>query len=102
MYTKVLAKRLRIYIETFKEYYKCFAAYLRWDSDSWHAVEIVSREINIKILNLAPKHTPKEEVEEVSLGGLYEDPDLVLITPSSTSRLRSELVKLINLYLNEK
>ena len=38
LYVQVLVKRLKAYIETFKDYYEHFAAYLRWDSDSWRAV----------------------------------------------------------------
>ena len=99
LYIQVLVKRLKAYIETFKDYYEYFAAYLRWDSDSWRAVEIVSKSLGIKIPNLAPKSVPKEEVNDVSLGGLYVDPDLVLITPTSVLKLRNELTKLIKLYL---
>lgn len=95
LYTEILAKRLKTYIVRFKDYYQRFAAYLRWDSDSWRAVHIVSRELGIEIPNLAPKYVPEEEIEEISLRGLYEDHDLVLITPSSTTRLRNELAKLI-------
>lgn len=95
LYIEVLAKRLKAYITTFKDYYHRFAAYLRWDSDSWCAVQIVSKELGIEIPNLASRNVPEEEIEEISLKGLYEDPDLVLITPSSTTRLRNELAKLI-------
>lgn len=101
MYTRILADRLKTYIERFKEYYLSFAAYLRWDSDSWHAVEIVSKELGIYIPNLASRTVPKEEVLDASLGGLYEDPDLVLITPSSIIRLRKSLSKLISIYLDK-
>ncbi|WFO75695.1 DUF5591 domain-containing protein [Desulfurococcaceae archaeon MEX13E-LK6-19] len=102
MYTKVLASRLKTYIETFREYYTQFAAYLRWDSDSWKAVEIVSNELGIKIPNLAPSTIPAEELEEVRLGGLYDDPDLVLITHTSLSKLRENLAKLVDLSKSKK
>jgi len=98
-YTEVLAKRLKTYIEKFKGYYRAFVAYLRWDSDSWHAVEIVSRELGVKIPNLAPRFVPPQEVNEIGLEGLYEDPDLTLITPSALSTLRRNLIELINRHL---
>jgi len=98
IYTKVLANRLKVYIEKFRDYYLSFAAYLRWDSDSWHAIEIVSKELGIDIPNLAPKTVSMEEVINVSLRGLYEDPDLVLITQSSITKLRNHLSKLVSMY----
>ncbi len=98
LYTKVLAERLKTYVEAFRNYYKCFAAYLRWDSDSWRAVEVVSKELGMEIPNLAPENVPREELIEVSLRGLYDDPDMVLITPSSTLKLRNELSKLVSSY----
>ncbi len=99
LYIEVLAKRLRMYIEKFRDYYRCFAAYLRWDSDSWKAVEIVSRELGIEIPNLAPKEVPRKEVEEMSLNGLYDDVDLVLITPTATTSLRDKLLEIIKQYI---
>lgn len=94
-YTEVLAERLRKYIERFMSYYGCFAAYLRWDSDSWRAVRIVAEELGMDIPNLAPKEVPAGELKELSLGGLYEDPDMALVTPSSTNQLARGLRELI-------
>ncbi len=95
LYTDVLAGRLKRYIRAFKCYYEHLAAYLRWDSDSWRAVEIVSGDLGIEIPNLAPRSASEGEVEEASLNGLYDDPDLILITRSSTSKLRRGLSELI-------
>ncbi len=94
-YTRVLEKRLKEYIITFRSYYDRFAAYLRWNSDSWKAVEKVSQELGIEIPNLAPKTVPREEIIEASLNGLYEDEDIVLITEASLKSLREKLVKLL-------
>ncbi len=94
-YTRVLEKRLKEYISTFRSYYDRFAAYLRWNSDSWKAVEKVSQELGIEIPNLAPKTVPREEIIEASLNGLYEDEDIVLITETSLKNLREKLVKLL-------
>lgn len=94
-YTEVLVERLKKYIETFRSYYGCFAAYLRWDSDSWKAVKVVAEVLGIDIPNLAPKEIVEEELRELSLGGLYEDPDMVLITPSSTKQLAGKLGELV-------
>ena len=69
LYVQVLTKRLKAYIEAFKGYYKCFTSYLRWDSDSWRAVEAVSKSLNIEIPNLAPRNVPKEEIDHMTLGG---------------------------------
>ncbi len=94
-YTRVLEKRLKEYISTFRSYYDRFAAYLRWNSDSWKAVEKVSQELGIEIPNLAPKTVSREEIIEASLNGLYEDEDIVLITETSLKNLREKLVKLL-------
>lgn len=95
VYTQVLAERLKKYIEAFRSYYGCFAAYLRWDSDSWRAVRMVADELGISIPNLAPKEVSREELRELSLGGLYEDPDMVLVVPSSTAYLAERLGDLL-------
>ncbi len=94
-YTRVLEKRLKKYISTFRSYYDRFAAYLRWNSDSWKAVEKVSQELGIDIPNLVPKTVSREEIIEASLNGLYEDEDIVLITEVSLKSLREKLVKLL-------
>ncbi len=95
IYTQVLYNRLKKYIETFSGYYGCFAAYLRWDSDSWRSVQLVAEELGIDIPNLAPKEVSEEELRELSLGGLYEDPDMVLVTSSSTAYLVKGLRSLV-------
>ncbi|MCE4599704.1 MAG: DUF5591 domain-containing protein [Desulfurococcales archaeon] len=95
-YTRVLAERLTGYLSKFREYYEGFAAYLRWDSDSWRAVVIASRRIGIDIPNLAAKRVDKSEVEKMGLGlGYDEDPDIVLITDSSLNSLRKGLDNLL-------
>ncbi len=87
-YTKVLARRLEAYLRRHGWRYSKIAAYLRWDSDSWKAVKVVAGNLGLSIPNLAPKSVPDEELREVSLNGLYEDPDLVLITRSALKTLR--------------
>ncbi|NPA04989.1 MAG: hypothetical protein GXO09_02695 [Crenarchaeota archaeon] len=94
-YVRVLASRLEKYIGRFRGYYTGFAAYLRWDSDSWRAVRLASSRLGIEIPNLAPRSVPGEEVWEVSLHGVYRDPDLVLITPSSLRGLADGLRRLL-------
>jgi hypothetical protein len=91
-YTKVLSERLIGYLRKNMGYYKEIAAFLRWDSDSWKAVEIASKALNFRVDNLAPASVDREEVEDVSLNGLYKDEDLVLITPSAL-RLLKEGIK---------
>jgi len=96
LYSEVLAKRLKMFIEAFRSYYGCFAAYLRWDSDSWRAVRVVADELGIEIPNLAPKEVNEDELRELSLGGLYSDPDMVLVTPSATAYLARTLEELVD------
>ena len=91
-YREVLARRVRGYIERFRDYYDRFAAYLRWDSDSWAALRSVSEELGLDIPNLAPREVPRAEVEEAGLGlGYEEDPDIVLVTRSALATLKKSL-----------
>ncbi len=94
-YVEVLRRRLKAYLKKNLNHYGKVAAYLRWDSDSWKAVKMVGEDIGINIPNLAPKSFDPEEIKEVSLEGLYQDEDLVLITPSSLRKLREGIVKII-------
>ncbi len=96
-YTAVLADRLEAYLRTHGRRYGGFAAYLRWGSDSWRAVEEVSRRLKVDIPNLAPRESevPEREVREAGLGGLYEDEDLVLITPTALKTLKEGLRRLL-------
>ncbi len=94
-YTKVLAVRLEAYLRKHGWRYSKIAAYLRWDSDSWRAVRAVAKNLGLSIPNLAPKSVPGNELEEVSLNGLYEDPDLILITKSALNALRDGVKALL-------
>ncbi len=94
LYTEVLAERLKGYLQKHGSRYEMLACYLRWDSDSYAAVRIVEKELGVSIPNLAPNNVPAEEVSEISLG-IYEDPDLVLITRTSLEQLKNELRKLL-------
>ena len=95
-YIKVLSCRLLKYLRKNLRYYHRLAAYLRWDSESWRSVELVSRDLGINIPNLAPKYVPEAEIHEVSLEELYNDEDLILVTPTSLKALRSGLEKILN------
>ena len=95
-YRSVLRDRIIAYLEAFGEYYRGFAAYLRWDSDSWAALKDAAETLGVQVENLAAREVPREELEEVSLGGLYQDPDLILVTRSSLNRLVDGLKKLLS------
>ncbi len=91
-YTFVLKRRIIDYIKRFREYYEGFAAYLRWNSDSWRALEEASRSLGIQIENLAPHSVSKVELEEAGLGlGYDEDPDIILITETALNGLKKWL-----------
>ncbi len=94
-YVEVLSDRLAQYLRKNMRYYEGLAAFLRWSSDSWRAVEEVSKALGVEIPNLAPKDIPSSEVTEVSLEGLYQDPDLELITPTALEFLRSGVEKIL-------
>ncbi|MEB3755543.1 MAG: DUF5591 domain-containing protein [Desulfurococcales archaeon] len=87
-YKLVLKQRIKGYIEKFGGYYDRYAAYLRWDSDSWNALREISEEQGLIIPNLAAKNIPSGELDELDLGLGYKlDPDLELITPTSLKNL---------------
>jgi hypothetical protein len=83
------------YLTKFKDFYGRCAAYLRWDSDSYRAITIVEKQLNLSIPNLAPKNIPKKELEAVSLS-IYKDPDLLLITPTALKGLIEGLIRLLS------
>ena len=95
-YRSVLRDRIIAYLEVFRGYYRGFAAYLRWDSDSWAALRDAAETLGLHIENLAAREAPREELEEVSLGGLYQDPDLILVTRSSLNKLVDGLRRLLS------
>ncbi len=90
-YTEILSERIKQYFEKHGNYYKKIAAYLRWDSDSWRAVEKAMKQLGKNIVNLTPKSISPEEIDEASLQGLYEDPDIQLITNTSLKSLKIKL-----------
>ncbi len=96
VYSKVLAERLKEYIQTFRDYYENFACYLRWDSDSYRAVRIVEKALKIEIPNLSlpSQKIPKSQIEKVSLG-IYDDEDLILVTPKNLRNLCKMLLKIV-------
>jgi len=89
LYREVTYERVKRFLEKFRDYYGKFVCYLRWDSDSFAAVSRASIELGLEVVNLAarPEEIPEEELREVSLGGMYQDPDLVLITRTSLNKL---------------
>jgi predicted RNA-binding protein len=96
-YRQVLKERIKDYITHFGKYYVRFAAYLRWNSDSWAALKSAAEELNMEIPNLAPESVPVDQIYEASLG-LPEytvDEDLVLVTRDARKRLREELSKML-------
>ncbi|RLE55830.1 MAG: hypothetical protein DRJ40_07360 [Thermoprotei archaeon] len=98
LYREVTCERLRLFLSRFRSYYECFVSYLRWDSDSYAALERACSMLGIEVKNLAARvnEVPPHELDEVSLGGYYDDPDLILITPTSLSKLISGLREILS------
>ena len=94
-YRSILRDRIIAYLEAFGDRYAGFAAYLRWDSDSWAALRDAADYLGVRVENLAAESVSEEELREVSLGGLYRDPDLVLVTRRSLERLTEGLRRLL-------
>lgn len=95
-YTSVLARRLEEYMRRFQDDYTGWAAYLRWDSDSWKALQTAAGRLGVSVPNLAPKTVPRGEVEEAGLGlGYDRDPDIVLVTRTSLQALKRGLKELL-------
>ena len=90
-YSKVLCKRLVSYILKFRKYYNKYACYLRWNSDSYKAVEMVEQQINLKISNfsLKSKDIPISEIEEIY--NSCPEEDLILISPTNLKNLIQKL-----------
>ncbi len=94
-YRAVLRDRIIAYLEAFRGYYRGVAAYLRWDSDSWAALRDAAEYLGVEVPNLAPRAVPEEELRLVSLDGVYQDPDLVLITPTALRSLVEGVSRLL-------
>lgn len=96
LYTQVLYERLKGYLLRFKKYYKYVACYLRWNSDSYKAIKLVEKELNINIPNLAPQEVPEEEIKDVSLGVYIYEEDLMLITKTALKTLKDGVSKILS------
>jgi hypothetical protein len=95
-YRAVLKSRILDYLRIHGSSYERFAAYLRWDSDSWAALREAASEAGLEVPNLAPRSVPAREVEEAGLGlGYDDDPDIVLVTPTALDSLRRSLAGIL-------
>ncbi len=95
-YRRILASRIEDYLRAHGGHYEGFAAYLRWNSDSWAALQEAAGALGVRVENLAPREVPGREVEEVGLGLGYErDEDIVLITRTALESLRAGLTRML-------
>jgi predicted RNA-binding protein len=97
MYLEVLAKRLKRYIETFRNCYEEYLCYLRHNSESYGAVKKVEKELKVRIPNIALhlRQIPEAQIKDVSLGTYTYEEDLELITPKNLKNLVREVGKLL-------
>lgn len=99
-YIEVLAQRITDYLKLHMDKYDKIASYLRWDSDSLQALHKAAKNLGLpEPPNLAarPHEVPRQELLETSLDGVYlEDPDVILVTPTSLSKLEQGLKQLLN------
>jgi len=87
IYVNVLFERLKGYIQKFEKYYERFACYLRWNSDSYRAVEMVESNLGLKIPNLSLGPNDIQNIEIDDIYNIYPDEDLILITLKNLSNL---------------
>jgi len=85
IYVEILFKRLKGFILKFKNFYKKFACYLRWNSDTHRSVEMVENNLSIEIPNFSLKYMPKSELKDIY--NIYHEEDFVLITPKNLCNL---------------
>jgi predicted RNA-binding protein len=95
LYVKVLAGRLAKYIKRFMSFYGRFACYLRRESESYKAVQVVEEELGVQIPNLALDEVPAEEIRAVSLTTYNRERDLCLIAPPNLDSLVKGLKRLL-------
>lgn len=93
LYSEVLSKKITKYIQRFQTFYRKFACYLRWDSDSYKSIKMVEKELNIKIPNLSmpSEKIPNYQLKKISLGVYDHEEDLILITPKNLAYLSKRL-----------
>jgi archaeosine synthase len=66
-YTKVTADRIKNYLKAHASYYDRVACYLRYDSESYQALESACSEMKIRLENMLSKETQKKFAGESSL-----------------------------------
>jgi len=88
-YTKVLFNRLKGYILKFCDHYDKYACYLRWNSDSYKAISMVERDLDLKIPNISinPIYILESEISKISFGVYDHEEDLILITQKNLQNL---------------
>ena len=95
-YSEILYERLKKFLTKHKLNYKEFCCYLRADSDSYKSIKKIERTYDLEIPNLILENDiSKEEKENLSLDGLYDDHDIILIGQKNLDSLYSNLKRLL-------
>jgi len=91
-YEEVLFNRLNLYLEKHESKYEKLCCFLRLDSDSYQAIKRIENKRNLKIPNFSfSDNISNKEMKELTLNGVYEDPDIVLITKTNLAMLKNKL-----------
>ena len=91
-YEEVLFNRLNLFLEKHESKYEKLCCLLRLDSDSYQAIKRIEKRRNLKIPNLIfSDEIDDNEMKEVSLNGIYDDPDIVLISKSNLVSIKNNL-----------
>ncbi len=96
IYIEILEKRLNEFLDKFKKYFAKFCCFLRYDSESYHAVKTMSKKFNLEIPNfsLNENEITREEYNEISLG-FYDDHDIYLVTKRNLNNLITSLKEFV-------
>jgi len=101
-YAKILFLRLKKFIEKHEENYTHFACYLRPDSDNMKAVNKIISDMKIKIPNFCKSSLTRKESEEISINGIYEDCDHILLKTLNLGNLKTGVIDLVTESINKK
>lgn len=90
-YIKVLTERLVNFIDKHKDNYEHFLCYLRPDSESFKAIKNIETKFNLSILNSCKYEISSEELSQISVFGVYNDCDHVLLAKKNLQNLYKEI-----------
>ena len=94
-YRKTLYERLSKFIINHSNEYKNYMCYLRPESDTYAVIKDLEKKMLIQIPNFCKNELTDSELDEISLGGIYDDCDHVLLNQANLDNLSKTIINLL-------